>query len=214
MAFVVNIFADSPSGDFRRQVAGDVNVVLDGALIRATEAGVRVNYLLGDLDTLRRDFPEVVLGPEIKVEHIPNEDFSDLDKGIVFAKKLGATKINIFNALGGRADHTLYNMAALKRHYNPNVMIEMCNEDESIMFFQDATIELSGQTGDRLSFFALPYATVSTSGLKYNLTGASLTLGEQDSLSNELMAMNASINVIGGIILIRHINVSYNNAVN
>jgi len=91
-------------------------LVLDGALERALDLGIKIDAVLGDFDHRHpRELGDKLL-PDIEIIHTPNQDKSDLEKGIEFLIEKKYTAVNILWATGKRADHFINNLAILCRY--------------------------------------------------------------------------------------------------
>jgi thiamine pyrophosphokinase len=162
-------------------------VVLDGAADRVLDLGIKIDVLLGDFD---RDFkPQTILERQFPLEivHVPNQDKTDLEKGIEFLIERGFPAVNIVWATGRRADHTLANLTNIAR-YKHQIKIVML-DDHSKIFPLVGTFTKWYAAGTPISL--MPVGSVEgivTEGLKYNLNNESLTIGYRVGNSNEAAA--------------------------
>ena len=89
-------------------------VVLDSAIHRINELNIKANVLLGDFD---REEVEIELIQEeqfpIEIVHTPDQDKTDLQKGIEFLIERGFPAVNIIWATGRRTDHTFNNITSI-----------------------------------------------------------------------------------------------------
>ena len=166
-----------------------VVVVLDSAIWRVLELGIKVDVLLGDFDQ-RPDGPDMDLDSirarqyPLEIVHTPDQNKTDLDKGIEYLIGRGFSAVNILWATGRRADHTLTNMTNIVR-YKDQIKVVML-DDHSRIFPLAGRFEKWYEAGTPLSLIPVGTVTGFTSaGLKYNLTDATLTLGHFTSSSNE-----------------------------
>lgn len=166
-----------------------VVVVLDRAIWRVLDLGIKVDVLLGDFD-VRSDGSELDLDLirqkqyPLDVVHTPDQDKTDLEKGIEYLINRGHSAVNIVWATGRRADHALTNMTNIVR-YKDQIKVVML-DDYSRIFPLVGTYEKWYEAGTPLSL--VPVGTVDgivTDGLKYNLHNESLTLGYRSGNSNE-----------------------------
>lgn len=167
-------------------------VVLDSAIWRVLELGIKVDVLLGDFD--RRSDGSGLNLDEIRAQqypleiiHAPDQNKTDLDKGIEFLIERGYPAVNIVWATGRRADHTLTNMTNMVR-YKDRIRLVML-DDHSKIFPLVGRFEKWYEAGTPLSL--IPVGTVTgftSSGLTYTLQNATLKLGYFTSSSNEVAA--------------------------
>lgn len=159
-------------------------VVLDSAIWRVFDLGIKVDVLLGDFDrSLDLDSIRAHQYP-LNIVHAPDQDKSDLDKGIEYLIDQGYPAVNIIWATGRRADHTLANMTNIVR-YKDQIRIVML-DDHSRIFPLVGRFEKWYEAGTPISL--IPVGTVmgfTSQGLKYNLQEATLKLGYFTSSSNE-----------------------------
>ncbi|GAB3504047.1 thiamine diphosphokinase [Spirosoma knui] len=162
-------------------------VVLDSAVWRVLDLGIKLDVLLGDFDgSLDLDNIRAQQYP-LEIVHTPDQNKTDLEKGIEFLISRGFPAVNIVWATGRRADHSLTNMTNLVR-YKDQIRLVML-DDYSRIFPLVGRFEKWYEAGTPISL--IPVGTVTglhTSGLKYNLTNDTLTLGYRTGNSNEVAA--------------------------
>lgn len=159
-------------------------VVLDSAIWRVLELGIKVDVLLGDFDRnldlediQSRQYP-------LEIVHAPDQNKTDFDKGIEFLIERGFPAVNIVWATGRRADHSLSNMTNVVR-YKDHIRIVMI-DDHSKIFPLVGQFEKWYEAGTPISLIPVGTVTgVTSEGLKYNLRDATLKLGYFTSSSNE-----------------------------
>lgn len=201
----IAIIADSPALDLKQEyVSGfDIVICLDGAISHCEKIGIKANYLLGDLDTVKRiDFD--LSSTEAIVIHDPDQNTTDLDKGLNFALSLDRypKEVKLLNAVGGRMDHSLYNISALKRYSKSIPNLYIYNHDEIIRYVEDQEIQLSGPTGKKISIMPFVKASISTRGLKYDVQNYNIEVGYNSSTSNASSESISSISVNGSVLII------------
>ncbi|WP_420147550.1 thiamine diphosphokinase [Spirosoma sp.] len=159
-------------------------VVLDSAIWRVLELGIKVDVLLGDFD---RDLDvEAIRAQQYPLEiiHTPDQDKTDLDKGIELLIERGFPAVNIVWATGRRADHSLVNMTSIVRYKNQIRIVIL--DDHSRIFPLVGLFEKWYEAGTSISVIPVGTVTGYTSeGLKYDLRDATLKLGYATSSSNE-----------------------------
>ena len=148
----------------------------DGAWTKADSLGIRVDCVIGDLDSLP---PEELArlrrsGPPIQA-HPAEKDFTDLELAVDFALAAQARKLIVFGAFGGRIDHMLANLFLLEKAVERGVGVELIAGDETAWLVdEDFTLPI-GEAGDRVSLVPLSdEAVVRTDGLRYRLNGEPL----------------------------------------
>jgi thiamine pyrophosphokinase len=159
-------------------------VVLDHAIYRILDKGIKADAWLGDFD-YPHNFDEVLERQHpLEIVPTPDQNKTDLEKAIDFLIERGFPAANIVWATGRRADHSLTNMTNLVRYKNQIKLV--MHDNHSRIFPLVGTYEKWYTAGTTLSL--IPIGTVKgivTTGLKYNLTDESLTLGYRSGNSNE-----------------------------
>lgn len=90
-------------------------IVLDSAIERVLELGIKVDVLLGDFDRgFDAEYYKESQYP-IEIVHTPNQDKTDLEKAFDFLIDKGHKAANVIWATGKRADHTITNITNIVR---------------------------------------------------------------------------------------------------
>ena len=162
-------------------------VVLDGAIQRVLDLGIKVDVLLGDFDRVLDLEAISSQQSDIQIIHKPDQNKTDLEKGIDYLIEKGHKAVNIVWATGRRADHSISNITNLVRYKNQikAVMID----SHSKIFSINKSFEKWYTKGTPISLIPVGIASgISTSGLLYNLNNEMLTLGFRSGNSNEAEA--------------------------
>lgn len=164
-------------------------VVLDSAIHRVNELNIKVNVLLGDFD---RDEVEIELIQEeqfpIEIVHTPDQNKTDLQKGIEFLIDRGFPAVNIIWATGRRTDHTFNNIASIVA-YKEQIKIAII-DDHTIVYplLPRPNIFEKWYAKDTIiSLLPIGKAIgVSTTNLLYNTENQDFTLGYFTGSSNQV----------------------------
>ena len=158
-------------------------VVLDGAINRVLELGIKIDVLLGDFDSKNHAVEQIQEQQKIEVVHTPDQNKTDLQKGIEFLIARGFDAVNIIWATGRRADHNLSNITDIVR-YKSQISIVL-HDDYSKIFQLPKRYQKWYTKGTALSLMPVGVVQgVTTQGLSYNLQNDTLTLGYRTSSSN------------------------------
>lgn len=181
-------------------------LVCDGAYHQIMHASIPIHYLFGDFDSIDELALQKIRQQQIlQVVDAGDQSATDLEKALLFADQQGAEHITIVNALGQRADHTIYNLRLLQRHHRPSRPIVLFGAHEKIFFCRNQTIQLHGQPGQRVSIFGFNKAILNSQGLKYDVTNHDLNNLQNDSISNELAQVCANLTILGdALLMIEH----------
>lgn len=179
-----------------------VVVVLDNAIYRVLELGIKVDIWLGDFDD-SHDF-DMIREKQypVKIVDTPDQNKTDLEKAIEYLIENGFAGANIVWATGRRADHSITNMTNLVK-YKDLIRLVMI-DDYSKIFPVCQSFEKWYAEGTNISLIPVGEAHgVVTSGLQYSLNNESLKLGYRTGSSNIVPADGfVKISVESGDLLI------------
>lgn len=182
----------------------DVILCCDGGSKYLFEEGIIPHYIIGDLDS---SIPQIIQFFETKgvifKKFNRKKDETDMELCIDFAISLGASQIIILGGIGTRLDHTLTNINLLIKAENSNVKATIIDDNNEINIIS-SSIQINGKKGDLISL--IPISTtvngISTSGLEYPLTNATMTIGKSLGVSNVLEDIKANISIKEGYLLV------------
>lgn len=178
-------------------------IVLDGAYHYAKDAGVRIDYLLGDFDAVEPAVLNEAKQAGIQVVHTPDQDLTDLEKAIIWCDHASFSSIAICAATGFRLDHTLYNIHLLSRYYQSKRPIHIYTDTETLFVIQDDSLHYHGRAGDGFAIFGAPAACVTTQGLRYDVKDYEMEYAGPNSVSNT-MAQDEVLLAVQGTALVIH----------
>lgn len=184
----------------------DYVIAVDGALVYVEEAGVPINCLVGDFDTVSSELlSQYMKMDELYIErHCPEKDESDTELALRIAMNHGSEKITILGATGGRLDHFIGNLHLLLQPLQRNIPCFLIDKWNRICLVDSYKkfIEKE-QFGKYISF--LPFTDsvkdVSLIGFKYPLHHANIDKGITLGVSNERAASVAEVYVGKGILI-------------
>ncbi len=186
----------------------DFLVAVDGGLRHLLLLGLTPHLLIGDLDSVTsKDLDSCMqLGVEI-LRFPPQKDQTDLELAVLEVLQRGFTEIVITCAIGGRLDHTLGNLAllALPELKSSQVCI---SHGATTIYLVNERLKLPTNPGDLISL--LPWGEtvvgVTTTGLQYGLSDASLYPWKSRGLSNVATSTFISVSVRSGSLFLFHIS--------
>lgn len=196
---IYNIIADADE-TFIPAITSNI-IALDGAAEILRKNNIVPQIIIGDFDKVTKSTLDYFAQKSVEIIKIEDQNSTDLDKGIRYCLDHNASTINIYNAIGGRMDHTLYNTRILKKYYNLNSSIKIIHNEEKLEYFEDVTLEINGKTGSRLSIISAPAAILISSGLEYDMHNHKLEYGKTESTSNSLKSNFAKIIIYGGVLI-------------
>lgn len=162
-------------------------VVLDSAITRVLELGIKVDILIGDFDRgfNYHDYKE--LQYPIEIIKLDEQNTYDIDKALNYLINRNIPAANIVWATGKRMDHTITNITNLIK-YQDVIKLVMIDDYSKIFPLPKKYVKWYPK-GTILSL--VPVGTVngiSTKNLKYELNNDALILGFKPGTSNEVLA--------------------------
>ncbi len=160
-------------------------IVLDSAIERVLELGIKVDVLLGDFDRgFDPDYYKEKQYP-IEIVYTPNQDKTDLEKAFDYLIEKGHQAANVIWATGRRADHTITNLTNIVAYRNKLKVVIL--DDHSKVFLLPNTFEKWYTANTILSLIPIGKVTgISTQNLFYSLTNEDLTIGYRTGSSNHV----------------------------
>jgi len=185
----------------------DFVIAADGGWAKAVEHGVRVDEVVGDLDSMAEADREALLAAATPVVHAYSreKDATDLDLAIDHALRRRPAQIMLYGALGARIDHAIANLHLLEKGIAARVPILLANGRETARYVADVIELANARPGDRVSLIPISEeATASTEGLRYPLDGERLLRAASRGVSNVVVSIPARVRVGRGILLVIH----------
>ena len=160
-------------------------IVLDSAMDRVLELGIKIDVLLGDFDC---DFnPEIYLEKQYPLEivHTPNQDKTDLDKAFDYLIAKGHKAVNVIWATGKRADHTITNITNIVAYRDQLKIVVL--DDHSKVFLLQKKYEKWYPKNTTISLIPIGKVTgITTKNLFYPLKNEELIIGYRTGSSNHV----------------------------
>jgi len=187
------------SADEVREAAKDADFVIaaDGGFSLASQAGLRVDLLVGDMDSL-----------DCVPEHVPTlkfpqeKDATDLELALDYACGLNPERILVVGAFGARLDHTLANANLLEKY---NLPVVLFHQGFRVYLVWDE-LEIPAALGDLVSLIPLSAEVqgIFTWGLRYPLQDGVLFRASTRGVSNEVIGLPCGVRVREGKLLLIH----------
>jgi thiamine pyrophosphokinase len=161
-------------------------IVLDSAMERVVELGIKVDVLLGDFD---RGFdPEIYKTSQYPIEivHTPDQDKTDLEKAFDYLINRKIPAVNVVWATGKRADHTITNLTNIVRYRNLLKIVIL--DDHSKIFLLPNKFEKWYTAKTLISLIPVGVVNgINSSNLLYPLKDDTLTIGYRTGSSNSVL---------------------------
>lgn len=200
----VVVAADAPIGALERVPRDAPVIAADGGAVAARIAGLTLELVVGDLDSLSGDEVEALEAAGVAIErHPPDKDASDLELALAAALAREPRRVLVVGSAAGRLDQLLGIALLLGAEAYASVEVDAVLGDAGLHVVRGERV-LRGAPGELVSLFALHGAArgVSTEGLVYPLDGDSLVPGSTRGLSNVFAAAEARITVEDGVVLV------------
>ena len=170
-------------------------IVLDSAMERVLDLGIKVDVLLGDFD---RGFdPEYYKEKQFPLEivHTPDQVKTDLEKAFDYLVERNIPAVNVVWATGRRADHTITNITNIIRYRDALKIVIL--DDHSKVFLLPKKFEKWYPAKTPLSLIPVGHVTgIHSQNLFYPLENDSLTIGYRTGSSNHVLE--------DGLVVIEH----------
>ncbi len=166
------------------RLRSDHVIALDGGLQAIREWKEAPEYLVGDLDSVRRADLAWANSHGTRVHAMASQSNSDLDKGLSFCKRKQWKHVLLLGVDGDRLDHVLNSLSAASAVKGLSITLVT---QQMLIFVMRGKAECSIDVPKRhtVSWFGLPEARGCTlEGVKWPLKRRILKLGGQSSLSN------------------------------
>ena len=179
-------------------------IAADGAANHAFRHGLRLDQLVGDLDSVEPIVLEHYRASGTEITTVPEQESNDLEKALRLLAPDGQP-LRILGLTGGRTDHLMANLSVLARyvgHFSKITAVDAHAEyhvigERTAMFTDDSPI------GTTVSLLPLHRAEgLTTTGLRYALEEATLAMGEREGLSNVTTARPFTVSLRSGVLLI------------
>jgi thiamine pyrophosphokinase len=178
-------------------------IAADSGIDHARELGLPIHLGIGDFDSVSDAGLAWVSAAGGRIERHPLEkDATDLELALEAALELVPTRIIVFGAGGGRLDHLLANLLLLASPRFAAVTIDAYFERAHASVIRTERT-LTGQSGDLVTLLPLHGRAhgVTTTGLAYSLTNATLECASTIGVSNVLTEPEARVTLRSGVLL-------------
>jgi len=182
-------------------------IAADGGSRHAELLGLRLDAIIGDLDSLDPGRRDALSAAGTRLEtHPDHKNETDLELALLDAVQHGAERIVLLGTLGGRLDMMLANLLLLLHPQLADVHIEVWNGNQTAWLIRPPGADLFGAPGDTLSLIPLLGNTdgVTTQGLEYPLNNETLEIGKARGISNVFTQDRAHVSFRSGVMMAVH----------
>lgn len=177
---------------------------VDGGAAALWEQGLIPHIVTGDFDSLSEAARADLAAAGARIVPTPDQEYTDLDKALAYTLDvLGARRVAVFGATGGRLDHTFAALSALVK-YGRRADVRLV-DDVGETRLVHGRMRLTGDdlVGRVLSLIALgPVEGIHSRGVRWPLQGESLAPGIREGTSNRVTACTVEIEAARGDLLL------------
>jgi thiamine pyrophosphokinase len=193
----------------RSTARADLVIAADSGFRHAAALGHEVDVLVGDLDSIDATDLQLAQSGTTRIERHPvDKDLTDLALALDLALRQAAAsphrvRVTVVGGDGGRTDHLLGNALLMGSDAYASLRIDAIWGEATLHVVRD-TCELARTDGEVVSLLALHGAAhgITTEGLEFPLTGASLPAGSSLGLSNRMQGDTAQVRLEAGVLLV------------
>ncbi|OYU79397.1 MAG: thiamine diphosphokinase [Flavobacterium sp. BFFFF1] len=170
-------------------------VVLDSAMERVIELGIKVDVLLGDFDSGFNPEEFIKDQQPIEIVYTPDQNKTDLEKAFDYLIERKMPAVNVVWATGRRTDHTISNLTNIVRYRDLLKIVIL--DDYSKVFLLPRTFRKWYPANSIISLIPVGEVSgITSENLLYSLHNDTLTMGYRSGNSNAA--------AIDGIVTVTH----------
>jgi len=176
-------------------------VAADGGADHARAAGIDVDLIVGDLDSI--DPTTLALSGAEVHRHPLAKDATDLELALAeVAARPQFTRLVVVGGIGGRLDHFIANAALLCSDRWIDLDIEWLAGPDRVTVVRDHA-RIHGHQGETVSLVPMGGTAhgVTTTGLRWPLDNEDLEFGSSRGVSNQFVMAVATVTVRRGLLL-------------
>jgi thiamine pyrophosphokinase len=181
-------------------------IAADSGLHGAIDLGLRVNVVIGDMDSVDKAVLAAVEANGTTVTQLPRDkDSTDAELALLKAVEMGATKIVLITKGGGRLDHELGVFAVLQNPGLRKCTIEAMWDNSILhLIHGPSSVTITGKQGSNVGLIAAGGSAsgITTTGLKWALSNESLAPHSSRGVSNQLVEETAVISLQEGSLFV------------
>jgi thiamine pyrophosphokinase len=183
-------------------------IAADSGLHGAVDLGLRVNVVIGDMDSVDRALLAAVEAHGVTVTQVPHDkDQTDAELALLAAVDMGASRIVVITKGGGRLDHELGVLAVLQHPKLRSCSVTALWDNAMMhLIHGPSAVTIRGTVGSIIGLVAVGGVAegISTAGLKWSLNAESLTPHSSRGVSNQMEHETATISVqVGSLFVIQ-----------
>lgn len=183
------------------QAQGLTLIAADGASNKLINKGITPDFIIGDLDSIDKKH----LTAKCNIIHIADQETTDFEKCLAEMENRSLFPSLVLGMAGGEVDHTIYNLNCFMRYAKEQMLVFLDIDENNRLkwgFPVFSEKQIIGKTNTTISLLPFPMAFVSTTGLKWNMKKALLSVLATSSIRNIVSNEIATIQVFSGDLLV------------
>ena len=184
----------------------DLVVAADSGLDSAIGLGLSPDVVVGDLDSVSRAVLDRAVADGVRVVAAPvDKDHTDTELALRHAVDAGVDAIVVLSPGGGRLDHAHSVITSLANPDLAHVAIEAVIDTAHVTVLHGPVSKTVPRRGSYLLALHAMNGTatgISTTGLRWNLSGELLHPWTSRGVSNEMLGDSAVINIDHGALIV------------
>ncbi len=178
-------------------------ICADGGARHAYNMGIKPDLIIGDLDSLNKQFVSYYQKQGVElIKHPKDKDKTDTHLCVLKAMEF-SKDIVLLGALGSRFDHSFANISLLKLGIKHGIRIYIDDYHNQVHLLSES-IKLQGEPGDTFSLLPLSNKVggLTVSGAKYLLKNAEIKLSDTYGISNVFINKEVDIKIKNGLLIV------------
>lgn len=191
----------------RAATPGATIIAADGGARLARDCGLRVDVVIGDMDSIDAGELERLRASGAQVlRHPADKDETDLELALKWAAARAYRRLRVFGAFGNRLDQTLANVQLLALAELRDCDLQLLDGRQRVRLLRPGAHEICGAVGDTISLLPLQGAArgIASEGLRWELKDETLTPGPTRGVSNRLTGAPARLRLREGLLVLVH----------
>jgi len=182
-------------------------IAADGGARLARNCGLRVDVVIGDMDSIDAGELEQLRASGAQVLcHPADKDETDLELALKWAVAHAYRRLRVFGAFGNRLDQTLANVQLLALEELRDCDQQLLEGRQRVRMLRPGANEICGTVGDTISLLPLQGAArgITSAGLRWDLSEETLAPGPARGVSNQLTVAPARLRLREGLLVLVH----------
>jgi thiamine pyrophosphokinase len=185
---------------FLKRKGYSILICADGGANAARKINVLPDYIIGDLDSIKKETLKYFAGKSVVIP-IKRQNDTDVEKCIKYAIKKKLNDIVLTGVTGNRLDHTFCNLGIVLK-FSRLAMLRVIAED-SLLAPYSGNVNIKTCSGETISLYGFNSKTrIISEGLYYPLKNISLPFGIKESTSNLAVGKAVKLKISGGVIFV------------